>query len=92
MARKAKSVYERIEEKKQNIKDAEDMLAQLNNELQELHAEKDELEMKLLLEAMKTKGLNINEALSKFEVNVDEVKETKPKKRSGKEISEDTTK
>lgn len=90
MARKSKSVYERIEDKKQNIKETEDMLAQLNNELQELFTEKDELEMKLLLEAMKTKGLNINEALSKFEVNVDEVKETKTKsKRYSKETLED---
>lgn len=85
-----KSVYERIEDKKQNIKEAEEMLAQLKNELQELLGEKDELEMKLLLEAMKAKGLNINEALSKFEVDVDEVKETKSKsKRSSKEVLED---
>lgn len=69
---KSKSVYERIEEKKQNIKDAETVLAQLNDELQELFAEKDDLEMRQLLEAMKSKGLNINEALAKFDENTEQ--------------------
>lgn len=67
MARKLKSVYERIEEKEQNIREAEEVLATLNDELQTLNLEKDDLEMRQLLEAMKLKGLNINEALAKFE-------------------------
>lgn len=66
MARKSKSVYERIEEKLQEKKEAEEMLAKINEELQELYSEKDSLEMKLLLEAMKAKGFSIDEALSKL--------------------------
>ena len=57
MARKSKSVYERIEEKLQDIKQAEELLATLNEELQTLNLEKDDLEMRQLLEAMKSKGL-----------------------------------
>ena len=52
MARKSKSVYERIEEKLQSIKEAEELLVQLNNELQELYNEKDDLEMRQLLDMM----------------------------------------
>ena len=53
MARvKSKSVYERIEEKEQNIR-----------ETQELFAEKDDLEMRQLLSQMKANNLDINKAL-----------------------------
>lgn len=90
---KSKSVYERIEEKKQNIKEVEEMLVQLNNELQKLFAEKDQLEMELLLQAMKEKGLTINEALSKFESESLQKKETSASKinnkKAIKEIAED---
>ena len=76
MARKSKSkgisVYERIEDKLQNIKETEELLVQLNNELQDLYGEKDDLEMRQLLEAMKSKGLNINEALAKFESSAEQ--------------------
>ena len=49
MARKSKSnkskdVYERIEDKLQSIKETEELLAQLNNELQELYTERDKLQ------------------------------------------------
>ena len=67
MARKSKSVYERIDEKLQEKKEAEELLAKINEELQELNLEKDALEMKLLLEAMKSKGFNIEEALAKLQ-------------------------
>lgn len=95
MARKSKaksvSVYERIEEKLQNIKETEELLAQLNNELQELYTERDNLQMNQLFEAMKTKGLDINEALKILscsdEQSNDQDKE--PKKRKKKEIEED---
>ena len=64
MARvKSKSVYERIAEKEQNIKEAEDTLKRLNEELQELFAEKDDLEMRQLLSQMKANNLDINKAL-----------------------------
>ena len=63
MARTSKkSVYERIEEKLQTIKETEELLAQLNDELQELYTERDSLQMSQLFEAMKTKGLDIDEA------------------------------
>ena len=87
-----KSVYERIEDKKNNIKETEELLVQLNNELQELYTEKDELEMKQLLDAMKTKGLDINEALkllhtscSNDQDNEQDNTQDKPKKRNKKE-------
>lgn len=64
MARKSKSVYERIADKKEEILKAEEVLAQLKENLQVLYSEKDDLEMRLLLEKMKAKGLNIDEALT----------------------------
>ena len=79
-----KSVYERIEDKLQNIKETEELLVQLNNELQELYSEKDDLEMRQLLEAMKSKGLNINEALAKFESSA----EQKTSKTKNKTVEE----
>lgn len=88
---KSKSVYERIEEKKKNIKEVEDMLDQLNNELQELYLEKDDLEMRQLLEAMKSKGLSINEALSKFESESLQNKETTTSKTRNKKTATDDT-
>ena len=92
MARTSKkSVYERIEEKKLSIKETEELLVQLNNELQELYTERDNLQMNQLFEAMKTKGLDINEALKILscsdEQSNDQDKE--PKKRKKKEIEED---
>lgn len=68
MARTSKkSVYERIEDKKQTIKETEELLTTLNEELQTLNLEKDDLEMRLLLAKVKEKGLTIDEALLKFE-------------------------
>lgn len=67
MARPAKkNVYERIQDKMEEIAKAEQLLETLNEELNVLKAEQDDLEMKLLLETMKTNGLSINEALSKM--------------------------
>ena len=64
MARvKSKSVYERIAEKEQNIRETEETLKILNEELQELFAEKDDLEMRQLLSQMKANNLDINKAL-----------------------------
>ena len=85
MARTSKkSVYERIEEKKLSIKETEELLVQLNNELQELYTERDNLQMNQLFEAMKTKGLDINEALKILscsdEQSNDQDKEPKKKK------------
>lgn len=63
MARTAKkNVYERIEEKKQAIKETEDLLVKLNEELKVLFSEKDDLEMHQLLELMKANGLTIDKA------------------------------
>ena len=91
MARKSKSVYERIEDKLQNIKREEELLAQLNIELQELYAEKDDLEMRQLLEAMKEKGLTINEALAKMaDESHGESKLKQRNKKAEKEIIDTT--
>ena len=86
-----KSVYERIEDKLQNIKETEELLAQLNNELQELYTERDNLQMAQLFEAMKTKGLDIEEALKLLHTsgtsnqNNKDNEQDKPKKRNKKE-------
>lgn len=63
MARKGKSVYERIEDKMEDIKSAEEVLQNLNDELQILLKEKDELEMRKLFEHMKANNLDINKAI-----------------------------
>ena len=62
-----KSVYERIEEKLQDIKATEELLLTQKEELQTLYSEKDDLEMRQLLEMMKSKGLTIDQALAKLE-------------------------
>ena len=86
-----KSVYERIEDKLQSIKETEELLAQLNNELQELYTERDNLQMAQLFEAMKTKGLDIEEALKLLHTsgtsnqNNKDNEQDKPKKRNKKE-------
>ena len=89
MARKSKSislsVYERIENKLQSIKETEELLAKLNSELQELYNEKDDLEMRQLLSMMKSKGLTIDEAAKLFQHNAEVAQEDKPKKRNKKE-------
>ena len=92
-----KSVYERIEDKLQNIKETEELLAQLNNELQELYTERDNLQMTQLFEAMKTKGLDIEEALKLLHTscpsgqdNDHDNEQEKPKKRNKKETVKET--
>ena len=85
MARASKkSVYERIEEKIQDIKNTEELLATQNEELQTLYLEKDDLEMRQLLEMMKSKGLTIDQALAKFESESTPVKEVKASKTKNK--------
>jgi len=66
MARKPKSIYERISDKITQIKEAEIKLQTLNEELQTLELEKDDLEMHQLLTAARAKGLNIEQALAKI--------------------------
>ena len=61
-----KSVYERIEEKLQDIKATEELLATQKEELQTLYLEKDDLEMRLLLAKVKENGLDIETALIKL--------------------------
>ena len=83
-----KSVYERIEEKLQDIKNTEELLATQKEELQTLYLEKDDLEMRQLLEMMKSKGLTIDQALAKFECEVTQAKEPKPKKNKKENLEE----
>lgn len=84
-----KNVYERIEDKKKEILEAEQLLATLNKELEVLKTEQDELEMKLLLETMKTKGLSINEALAKISGNSEPVNEVIVPKTKKKKADND---
>ena len=61
MARKQKSVYERIEETKNEITLAEERLAQLKSHLTELENERDDLEMRQTWAAIKDNGLTIED-------------------------------
>lgn len=65
MARKSKSVYERLTEKKQEIELLEENLVQAKAQLADLEAEKDDLEMRQTWAAIKGKGLGI-EDIQKF--------------------------
>lgn len=68
MARKPKSVYERIEETESKIAALEEELAQSKSHLIDLLQEKDELEMKETWSLIKEKGLtpeDIQKLLSK---------------------------
>jgi type II secretory pathway component PulF len=64
-----KNVYERIEDKKLAIKETEETLARLNEELQELFNERDKLEMEKLFAMMKENGLTIDKALELLQSN-----------------------
>lgn len=75
MARKSKSVYERIEDKKVQIKEEEKRLKQLNIELKELFSEKDDLEMRQLFEYAKTNNITLDQIKSHF-TNIDNNKKT----------------
>ena len=63
MARKAKSVsvYERIEKVQSEIALTEQHLVELKAELEELFAEKDDLEMRETWAAIKNKGLTMDD-------------------------------
>lgn len=64
--RRNKTVYERIESKKEEIRLAQEKLEQLNVQLQNLIKEKDNLEMKKLFETMKKNGISLEDALKKL--------------------------
>lgn len=67
MARPSKkNIYDRINDKKNEILKTEEYLVKLNNELQALISEKETLEMKLLLQKVKEAGLDIEQALNKL--------------------------
>jgi len=61
MARKSKSVYERIAETENNIARLEQELADAKTHLVELNNEREELEMREVWTAFKSKGLNFEE-------------------------------
>ena len=61
MARKSKSVYERIEETQSEIISVEQNLARLKSLLEELNAERDDLEMRQTWASIKEKGMTIEE-------------------------------
>lgn len=61
-----KDVYTRIDEKREEIKQTEEQLAKLNEELKVLYQEQDELEMSRMLEAIRNQGIDIETALAKL--------------------------
>ena len=61
MARKSKSVYERITETENDIIRLEQELADAKTHLAELNNEREELEMRQTWEAFKSKGLTFAE-------------------------------
>ena len=67
MARPSKKdVYVRINDKKEEIRQAEDQLTKLNEELKELLREQDELEMSRMLAAIRDQNIDIETALAKL--------------------------
>ena len=58
-----KDVYTRINEKKNEIKETEETLVRLNDELKVLLQEQDDLEMHQMLEQIRANGIDINQAL-----------------------------
>lgn len=67
MARKSKSVYERIEETKLEITSTEQILINLKSQLEVLLAEKDDLEMRQTWAAIKSNGLTIEDVQKMLE-------------------------
>ena len=90
MARPSKkTVYERIEDQKNKIKETEELLVTLNEELQTLFTERDELEMRQLFEMMRSKGLTIDEALSKIGEDTSQIEDEKPSKPKNKKADKE---
>ena len=69
MARSSRttSVYDRIAKKMEEIKMAEAQVAKYKEELDVLHQEQDELEMHQLLNMMKSRNMDIKEAVKLFD-------------------------
>lgn len=67
MARKPKDVYSRITEQKVQIKEAEDRLQTLNEELKALNKERDDLEMKQMFEAARERNVDVQQVINIIE-------------------------
>lgn len=63
MARKTKDVYSRINEKLSKIDALQKQLTIENNELNELYKEKDDLEMRMIFDAVKECNLSAEEVI-----------------------------
>lgn len=63
MARKPKSVYERIAEVESKIKSHENAIAQLNEELAVLNTEKDNIEMQKIFEHSKQINMSYEDVI-----------------------------
>lgn len=74
MARKQKSVYERIEETRNEIALTEDRLTQLKSHLIELENERDDLEMRQTWAAIKDNGLTIEDVQKILLKNIKQTK------------------
>ena len=64
MARKSKSVYERINDVTSEINATEQQLADLKEQLEVLLKEKDDLEMRQAWQSLKERGIGINDLQS----------------------------
>lgn len=64
--RRSKTVYERITSKEAEIVAAQKKVEELKGQLQALHKEREELEMKKLFETMKSKGMSLEDAIKKL--------------------------
>ena len=64
--RRSKTVYERITSKEEEIVVAQQKVEQLKAQLQALHKEREELEMRKLFETMKSKGMSLEDAIKKL--------------------------
>ena len=67
MARKPNDVYSRITEKKVQIKETEDRLQALNEELKALNKERDDIEMKQMFEAARERNVDVQQVINIIE-------------------------
>ena len=97
MARPSKkSIYERIESKKDEILNKEKELSELNKELEDLFSERDQEEMERLLAKVRESGLDIESALQKLSCQLqheneqnNNLAETKTRRKRTNKIEEE---
>lgn len=63
MPRSKKTIYEKIAEKRQEIEKTEIVLKKIQSELSALESERDDQEMHILFQAMKSNNLDLEKTL-----------------------------